>query len=119
MISKRLRGTAVLLLAVPFSNALTIPTEGTLVDTPAPLINITLAQSLNPAASPNDLQIDCRGSQYGTGLRYSSCLDAFRTFSHGQAVNPVQIRRRGPGEAAHQLPWMWVSGMRRHYPTPR
>lgn len=119
MFSKRLHGKTVLLLAVAFSNALTIPTGGTLGDTPAPLINITLPQRLNPAASLEDFQINCRGSQYGTGLRYSSCLDAFRTFSHGQAVNPVQIRRRGPGEAAHKLPWMWVSGTRRHYPTPR
>lgn len=108
MAFKALRGIALLLLAVPFNKALTIPSEGSLVDTPAPFINITLP----PSPRLNDLSIDCRGSLYGTGLRYDSCLDAFRTFKKGAARNPVQIRRgRGSGRAVHNLPWMWVSGM--------
>ncbi|CAO1605780.1 hypothetical protein XANCAGTX0491_009286 [Xanthoria calcicola] len=65
---------------------------------------------MSPGARLEDLRIDCRGTQYGRGLRYASCLDAFRTFRHGQAVNPAVIRRRGPESAAHKLPWIWASG---------
>lgn len=103
---------ALFISGVAFANGLTIPTEGSLSNTPAPLINITIPPDANSATPSNDLQIQCRGSQYGSHLSYTSCLDAFSTFPHGGAVNLVQIRRRGgPGLAAHKLPWRWISGM--------
>lgn len=113
MFWRGIRGIYVLLLADRFSNALTIPTEGTLGTTPAPLIGVPAPSSPRLAANLTDIQIDCQGSRYGRGLRYSSCLDAFRTFQHGATENPVEIRRRGAGQAARKLPWMWVSGMRK------
>ena len=112
MFWRGLRGIHVLLLSASFSNALTIPTEGALDTTPAPLIDIPAPLSPRPAANLTDAQIGCQGSRYGRNLRYSSCLDAFRTFQQGATENPVVIRRRGPGMAARKLPWMWVSGMR-------
>lgn len=115
MFSKGFHEIAVLLLTFSASNALTDPTGGAPGDTPAPLANLTLPQSMGPGARLEDLRIDCRGAQYGRGLRYASCLDAFRTFRHGQAVNPAVIRRRGPEPAAHKLPWIWASGMTRRY----
>ncbi|KAL8992123.1 MAG: hypothetical protein Q9169_007353 [Polycauliona sp. 2 TL-2023] len=103
----------VLIVAVCVGNALTVPNEGALVNAAVPLQNNSLLESQNHVGNPNDLQIDCDRSRYGSGLRYSSCLDAFRTFQHGATQNPVQIRRRGEGQgqAARNLPWMWVSGM--------
>ncbi|KAL8646120.1 MAG: hypothetical protein Q9210_006309 [Variospora velana] len=92
------------------SSGLTIPTEGRLADTPAPLINITPPLAVDPAASSNNIQIDCRGSHYGTGLSYSSCLDAFGTFTRGGAENPVTIGRRRTGKYTQNVPWRWVSG---------
>ncbi|KAL8668590.1 MAG: hypothetical protein Q9168_006789 [Polycauliona sp. 1 TL-2023] len=96
-----------LLSALDVSNALTIPTEGALVNTPSPpATNIS---------SLNELQIDCDGPRYGSNVRYSSCLEAFRTFQNGHSENAVLIRRRntgGPGQPVRNLPWMWVSGQK-------
>ena len=113
MLWRGFRGICMFSLAVSSGDALTIPTEGTLDNTPASLINIPVLSSPGPSSNLTDVQIDCQGSRYGRGLRYSSCLDAFRTFQQGATENPVMIRRRGPGQAARKLPWMWVSGMRK------
>ena len=113
MLWRGFRGICMFSLAVSSGDALTIPTEGTLDNAPASLINIPVLSSPGPSSNLTDVQIDCQGSRYGRGLRYSSCLDAFRTFQQGATENPVMIRRRGPGQAARKLPWMWVSGMRK------
>lgn len=91
--------------------SLRIPSQGSLADTPAPLINIILPLAADPPASSNDIHIHCQGTQYGTGLSYSSCLDAFATFTRGAAENPVTIGRRRTGKYTQNVPWRWVSGM--------
>lgn len=99
-------------------NAATIPYgDGSLVDTPAPLINISLPLLRPPATSPsNDIQVQCRGSQFGNGLSYSSCLDAFSTFKEGESSATILIGRRGTGVYVRYLPWKWVSGTGSYYP---
>ncbi len=111
MFIRRLMGIAALLHASANSYALTIRPEGTSDNPPAPLPDVPPTARLNTSESLEEPQIDCRGSRYGRGLLYSSCLNAFRTFQQGATENPVPIRRRGPGMAARKLPWMWVSGM--------
>ncbi|KAL8685527.1 MAG: hypothetical protein Q9218_007706 [Villophora microphyllina] len=101
-------------LALPQINQIDAipPSDGSLVNTPAPLINISLPSAGNPETpSLNDIQIQCRGRQFGFDLNYNSCLDAFGTFSQGHFENPVQIGRRGTGSYARSLPWKWVSCM--------
>lgn len=105
-----IRNVALLAGGVVVTSGLTIPTEGSLSDTPAPLIKIPLPLDTDPPSPSNDLEIQCRGSQYGTNLRYDSCLDAFRTFTHGAATNPVHIGRRRDLGYTIGLPWKWVSG---------
>ncbi|KAL8729981.1 MAG: hypothetical protein Q9181_004827 [Wetmoreana brouardii] len=85
--------------------------DGTLINAPAPLINLSLYSAVPPATpSPNDIQIQCRGRQFGTRLDYGSCLDAFRTFPYGHSDAPVLIGRRGHGPYVRKLPWRLVSG---------
>lgn len=97
---------AVLAARASLCNAATIPPgDGSLVDTPAPLINISLPLS-------NDLQIQCRGRQLGMNLDYGSCLDAFRQFAEGQNPRQIQIGRRGTPGNVRDLPYKWASGTR-------
>lgn len=93
-------------------NALIIPpSEGSLVSTPASLINISLPVDTQSTASSNDIRIDCKGAQYGFKVKYGSCLDAFSTFTDGGTSNPVRVGRRNTGSGYTQnLPWKWVSG---------
>lgn len=58
----------------------------------------------------NEIQIQCRGRQYGTNLVYSSCLDAFFTFTKRNSLLPLKIGTRNTGTYDRNLPWKWVSG---------
>ena len=71
----------------------------------------SLNESNTSLAVSNDIQIQCRGRQFGSDLDYGSCLDAFRTFTLGYSPLPVEIGRRNTGSYSHTLPWKWVSGM--------
>lgn len=93
-------------------DAATIPAgDGSLIDTPAPLINFSLPAVAPPATpSLNDIQIQCQGPMYGTDLNYASCLDTFGTFEHGRDPTPIRIGRRYAGPYVRYLPWRWVGG---------
>lgn len=114
MLSAYFRRAIVFALVVTCCNALIIPPgEGSLVSVPAPLINISMPETTEPTTAPNDYEPDCKGAQYGTNIRYESCLDAFGTFKNGGAANPVRIGRRSTGtDYAQNVPWKWVSGMK-------
>lgn len=77
--------------------------EGTLVNPPASLINSTRPLQ--------DIQIQCRGLEYGFGLNYDSCQDALLTFTDRISTMPTTIRigMRGFGGYDQTLPWEWVS----------
>ncbi|KAL8942545.1 MAG: hypothetical protein Q9216_001589 [Gyalolechia sp. 2 TL-2023] len=110
MLSGSVRTAASLVFGGMLCTVLTFPTsEGSLVAIPAPLINISSPIDTNPSTSSNDIQIECRGSQYGTHIRYASCLDAFGTFKNGGTSNPVRIGLRKTGtNYAQNLPWKWA-----------
>ena len=103
--------TIVLAAFSRLSSALVIhPSDGSLAQTPAPLINTSFSLD---GASPTALeegQADCRGHQFGSDLNYLSCLDAFATFTDGFDLHPVKVGRRGTGTYWYKLPWKWVSG---------
>ena len=85
--------------------------DGSQLDTHRPLTNISLALAKPPTTLlSNDIQIQCRGSQFGFGLSYRSCLDAFSTFDEGASRVPIRIGRRVTDGYARYLPWKWVSG---------
>lgn len=84
----------------------TVPThDGSLLDTPAPLINISSTTTL-----PNNARFNCNGRQFGFELDYNSCLDAFRSFDLGGSPLPMKIGRRNGENYDRKLPWKWVSG---------
>ncbi|KAL9007878.1 MAG: hypothetical protein Q9173_006938, partial [Seirophora scorigena] len=94
--------TLILLLIIPGDAAVVPPNDGTLANTPAPLINI-------PFPLLNDVQVRCGGRQFGTGLQYRSCLDAFSSFPFGGLDDPMDVGRRDTGLYDQNLPWKWVS----------
>ena len=103
--------TIVLAAFSGLSSALVIhPSDGSLAQTPAPLINTSFPLDGAPPTALEDGQIQCRGRQFGTDLDYLSCLDAFATFTYGFDPHHVEVGRRGTGTYVHTLPWKWVSG---------
>ncbi|KAI4172995.1 MAG: hypothetical protein LQ348_006658 [Seirophora lacunosa] len=98
----RVISTLILLLVIPNNAAVLNPHDGTLTNTPAPLIDI-------PFPSSNDVQVQCGGRQFGTGLQYRSCLDAFSSFPFGGSDDPMDVGRRETGMYDQNLPWKWVS----------
>ena len=90
--------------------ALTVPpNEGSLLTTPAPLIDIPFPTSKGPGTPLKDDRIQCQGSRFGTGLKYGSCNDAVETFRYGDDNLPIRIGQRGTGIYAMNLPWRWIS----------
>lgn len=86
------------------------PSDGSLAQTPAPLINTSFPiAGLSPTVL-EDYQIHCNGGQFGSDLIYLSCLDAFATFTDGFDVHHVEVGRRNTGTYWYKLPWKWVSG---------
>ncbi|KAL8898786.1 MAG: hypothetical protein Q9207_006527 [Kuettlingeria erythrocarpa] len=112
MLRARVCASFVLLLIHRFlqGDAATIPAgDGSLIDTPAPLVNLSLPAVAPPATpSLNDIQIQCQGPLHGTDLNYDSCLDTFGTFEHGRDPTPILIGRRYAGPYVRYLPWRWV-----------
>lgn len=105
-------GTLLLGIHGGLCDAATIPpSDGSLAQTLAPLINISLPW-VDPSTIPasNDIKIQCRGRQFGMHLSYNSCLDAFGAFPQGHSNVPVKIGRRGTGLYVRNLPWKLVSG---------
>lgn len=98
----RVISTLILLLILPGNAAVIAPNDGTLTNTPAPLIDI-------PFPSLNDVRVQCGGRQFGTGLQYRSCLDAFSSFPFGGSDDPMDVGRRETGMYDQNLPWKWVS----------
>lgn len=93
------------------SHALTLPpADGNLATTAAPLIPILLPVAQDPAESLDDIQIQCKGSSFGTRINYASCLDAFGTFKRGTDNRPITVGQRGSG-AFMSLPRRLISGM--------
>lgn len=85
------------------------PKDGTLLlNTPAP--SPILHQNGSVMVEDNDLQLQCRGGQFGDQLDYTACRDALRTFTGGDSPLAMEIGRRGMGRYAYNLPWKWVSG---------
>ena len=73
---------------------------------PAPVLN----QNGSVIVKTNDLQLQCRGGQFGDRLDYTACRDALGTFAKGDSPLAMEIGRRGMGGYAVGLPWKWVSG---------
>ncbi|KAI4195672.1 MAG: hypothetical protein LQ346_003365 [Caloplaca aetnensis] len=91
------------------SHALTLPpADGNLATTAAPLIPILLPVAQDPAESLDDIQIQCKGSSFGTRINYASCLDAFGTFKRGTDNRPITVGQRGSG-AFMSLPRRLIS----------
>ncbi|KAL8665550.1 MAG: hypothetical protein Q9168_007672, partial [Polycauliona sp. 1 TL-2023] len=86
-----------------FCHAANIPRpDGTLAN-PPPTSQISGTRPLE------DIQISCRGLEYGFDLDYSSCQDAFSTFKEQTSLLPMRIGIRGTGPYSQVLPWKWVS----------
>ena len=105
-------GLAALLALVVFHcEALIVPPiDGNLATTPAPLIPLPLAAAQSPANPLDDIQIQCKGPSFGTGINYASCLDAFGTFRRGTNTRPITIGQRGQ-RVGLSVPSRWISGM--------
>lgn len=103
-------GLAALLALVVFQcEALTPPANGNLATTPAPLIPIPFPAAQSPANPLDDIQIQCRGPSFGTGINYASCLDAFGTFRRGTDTRPITVGQRGQ-RVGLSVPSRWISG---------
>ena len=76
---------------------------------PAPVLN----QNGSVMVKTNELQLQCRGGQFGDQLDYTACRDAIRTFTSGDSPLAMEIGRRGGRGVAYGLPWKWVSGTSR------
>lgn len=86
-----------------------LPNDGSLLNPPAPspILNHNNASA---SVASNDLQLQCRGGQFGDQLDYAACRDALRTFTKGDSPSAMEIGRRDRGRYAYNLPWKWVSG---------
>lgn len=73
---------------------------------PAPVLN----QNGSVMVKDDELQLQCRGGQFGDQLDYTACRDALRTFTKGDSPLAVEVGRRGMGGYGVGLPWKWVSG---------
>lgn len=80
---------------------------------PAPVLNITTPIITPEAIASNNININC---QYGPGLSYDSCLDAFNTFKESRTGNLTVGPRIQTGTTYWLkydllLPVRWISGM--------
>ena len=84
-----------------------LPDGGTLLLLNSPILNHNNATA---SVASNELQLQCRGGQFGDQLDYTACRDAIRTFTGGSSPLAMEIGRRVMGGYAVGLPWKWVSG---------
>ena len=95
---------ALLALVLFHCKALTLPpNDGSLATIPYPVAR-------DPANSLGDVQTQCNGVSYGTGINYASCLDAFGTFTRGRDTRPITVGPRGV-RVGLSLPNRWISGV--------